>query len=70
MLLILCNALVGRVFANGLGDLCSVPGCVIPKTLTMVLDISLLNTQQYKAHIKGKVEQFRERSSPLPYTSV
>ena len=31
---------------------------VIPKTLKMVLDTSLLNTQQYKIHIKGKVEQY------------
>ena len=30
----------------------------------------LLNTQKYKARIKGKVEQSRERSSALPYTSV
>ena len=36
----------------------------------MLLDISLLNAQQYKVHIKGKVEQLRERSSALPYTSV
>ena len=36
----------------------------------MVLDTSLLNTQQYKVHIKGKVEQSRERSCALPYTSV
>ena len=46
----------------------SVSGQVIPKTLKMVLDISLLNTQQYKVRIKGKVEQSRERSSALPYT--
>ena len=31
---------------------------------------SLLNTQQYKIRIKGKVEQFTARSSALPYTSV
>ena len=43
---------------------------VIPKTLKMVLDISSLNTQQYKVRIKGKVEQFREKSSALFYTSV
>ena len=36
--------LVGRVFANGLGDLGSIPGRVIPKTLKMVLDTSLFNT--------------------------
>ena len=64
------NSLVGRVFANGLGDLGSIPGHVIPKTLKMVLDTSLLNTQHHKVHIKGKVEQSRERSSALPYTSV
>ena len=32
----------------------------------MVLDTSLLNTQQYKVRIKGKVEQPREMSNPLP----
>ena len=36
----------------------------------MVLDASLLNTQQYKVRIKSKVEQSREWSSALPYTSV
>ena len=45
-----------RVFANGLGDLGSIPSQVIPKTQKMVLDASLLNTQQYKVGIKGKVE--------------
>ena len=66
-----CNWLiVGRVFANGLEDLGSILGRIIPKTLKMVLDTSLLNTQQYKVHIKGKVEPFRERSSALPYTLV
>ena len=63
-------ALVGRVFANGPRDLGSIPGQVTPKSLKMVLDTSLLNTQQYKVRIKGKVEQSRERSSALPYTSV
>ena len=58
--------LVGRVFANGLGDLGS--GHVIPKTLKMVLDTSFLNTQQYKVCIKSKVKQSRERRSTLPYT--
>ena len=36
----------------------------------MVLDTSLLNTQQYKVRIKGKVEQSREKSSAFPYISV
>ena len=31
---------IGRVFSNGPGDLCSIPGCVIPKTLETVLDTS------------------------------
>ena len=52
--------------ANGPGDL----GLVIPKTLKMVLGSVLLNTQQYKVRIEGKVEQSRERSNALPYTSV
>ena len=61
---------MGRVFANGPGDQGSIPGRVIPKTLKMVLDTSLLNTQQYKVCIEGKVEQYREKSSALPYTLV
>ena len=39
---------VGRVFPNGPGHPGSIPGHVIPKTLEMVLDTSLLNIQQYK----------------------
>ena len=58
------------MFANGPGDRGSIQGRVIPKTQKMVLDTSLLNTQHYKIQIKGKVEQSRERSSALPYTSV
>ena len=61
---------VGRVFANGPGNLGSIPVRIIPKTLKMVLDTSFPNTPQYKVHFKGKVEQSRERSSALPYTSV
>ena len=62
--------LVEKVFANSSRDLGSILGRVIPKTLKMVLDTSLLNTQQYKVRIKGKVEQYRERSCALPYTLV
>ena len=36
----------------------------------ITLDTSLLNTQQYKVRIKGKMEQFRERSGALPNTSA
>ena len=59
-----------RVFANGPGDLGSIPGRVIPKTLKMELDTTLLNTRYYKVRFKGKVEQSREWSSALPYTLV
>ena len=59
-----------RVFANDPGDLGSNPVRVIPKTIKMELDTSLLNTQQYKVRIEGKVGQSSERSIPLPYTSV
>ena len=59
-----------RVFANGPGDLGSIPGRVIPKTLKMELYTTLLNTQHYKVRFKGKVEQSREWSSALPYTLV
>ena len=55
-----------RVFANGPGDLGSIPDRVIPKTQKMVLDASLLNTQHYKVRIKGKVEQSREGVAPSP----
>ena len=58
-----------RVFANGLWDLGSITGRVVPKT-QMLLDATLLNTQHYKVSIKGKVEQSKERSSALPYTLV
>ena len=49
-----------RVFANGLGDLGSLSGRVIPKTRKMVLDASVLNTQHYKVRIK------RKRVAPSP----
>ena len=60
---------MGRVFANGLGDLGSIP-VRHTKDFKMVLDTFLFNTQQYKVRIKGKVEQSRERSRALPYTAV
>ena len=56
--------LMGRVFVNGPGDLGSIRGRAIPKTLKMLLDISWLSTQQYKVRIKGKVEESWERRIP------
>ena len=61
---------MSKVFANGPGNQGSIPGRVILKTQKMVLGVALLNTQHYKVRIKGKLEQSREWSSALPYTSV
>ena len=61
---------MSRVFANSPGDRGSIPGRVLLKTQKMVFDAALLNTQHYKVRIKGKVEQYGEWSSALPYTSV
>ena len=49
-----------EVFANGLGDLSSVPGWVILKTQKMVLDASLLNTQHYKVRISVSRSIFKQ----------
>ena len=46
--------LVGRVIANSLGELGSFTCCIISKTLKIVVDTSLLKTQQYKLHIMGQ----------------
>ena len=59
-----------RVFTNGPGEHCSIPGWVIPKTQKIVLLASLLNIQCYKTYIKGKVEQSMETDSALPNISV
>ena len=61
---------MSSVFANGPGDRGSIPGRVIPKSKKMVLDTTLLDMQHYKVTIKGKVEQSKEWSSALPYTSM
>ena len=50
----------------GPGDRGSILGRVIPKTQKMVPEAVLLNTQQYKVRIKGKVEQYRQWSSAPP----
>ena len=68
--LLLDIGIMVSVFANGPGDLGSIPGRGIPKTQKMVLDTTLLKTHHYKVMIKGKVEQSRERSSALPYALV
>ena len=70
LLILMWKVTTSRMFVNGPGDQGSIPGRVIPKTQKMVLDVALLNTQHYKVRIKCKVDQFRERSSALSYTSV
>ena len=48
------------------GDLGSIPGHVIQKTLKMVLDTSLLNTQQYKVLSRASGEiQWKKSHHPL-----
>ena len=64
------TGLMSRVFANVQEGWGSISGRVIPKTQKMVLDADLLNTQHYRERIKGKLEQFREWNSALPFTSI
>ena len=60
-----------RVFANGPGDLGSIPGRVIPKTQKMVLDAILLNTQHYKvlSRVKWSNPGKGVAPSPTPWCS-
>ena len=53
------------MFANGLGDLGSIPGRVIWKTQKIVLGAALLNTQHYKVWIKYGVIKGMELHPPL-----
>ena len=59
-----------RVFANDPEDRGSIPGQVIPKTLKMVLDTSLLNTQHYKVLSSIKWSNPGIGIAPSPYTLV
>ena len=56
------------VFANGPGDLGSIPCRVIPKTQKMVPDASLLNTQHYMVIID--VIAIEKRAFGAPSTTV
>ena len=58
-----------RVFANGSGDSGSIPGRVIPKTLKMILDATLLNTQHYKVRVKWSNPGKGVVPSPTPWCS-
>ena len=55
-----------RVLANGPGDQGSIPGRVMPKTLKMVLDAALLNTQYYKVWVKIKWSNSGKGVAPFP----
>ena len=59
-------SLVGRMFANCPGDLDSIPGRVIPKTLKMVLDTSLLNTHRLRYVSRVKWSNPGKGMAPFP----
>ena len=61
---------MSKVITNGPGERGSIPGWVIQKTQKFVLDAALLNPLHFNVWIQGKVEQSREYSSALSYTSV
>ena len=63
--------LVGTVLANGPGDLGSILGRIIPKTLKMVLDTSLLNTSniRYVSRVKWSNPGKGVAPSPTPQCS-
>ena len=61
---------MSKEFAKSPGERGLIPGRVITKTQKIVLDSACLNTQHYKVTIKGKVDQSKEWSSILSYTSV
>ena len=71
LFLSLSLSLMGRVLTNDPGDLGSIPGHVISKTIKMVLDTPLLNTQQYKvvSRVKWSNTGKRVAASPLPWSS-
>ena len=54
------------MFANGLGDLGSLLGRVIPKTQKMVLEAALLNTQFYKYVSRVKWSNPGKGVAPFP----
>ena len=54
-----------RMFTNGPGDWGSISGWVKPKTQQKILDASLLNTQPYKVHIKGKWSNLGKGVTPF-----
>ena len=66
--LILLIGLVGRVFANGLGDLRSIPGCVIPKWYLIPLCLTLSDIR-YVSIVKWSSPEKGVALSPIPQCS-
>ena len=59
-----------RVFANGLGDLGSIPCQVIPKTQKMMLDAALtLSTIRHRSRVKWRNPGKGVAPSPTPWCS-
>ena len=63
------HCIMVRVFANGPGDLGSIPGRVILKTQKMVLNAIFLNTQHYKVRLKWSNPGKGIVHSPTPWRS-
>ena len=62
--------LVGRVFANGLGDWGSIPDRVIPKTQRMLLNaVLILSIIKYESRVKWNNTGKRVMPSPTPQCS-
>ena len=64
------HGLVGRVFANGPGDLGSIPGWVIPKTLKWYLIPPCLTLSNIRYVSRVKWSNPGKGVVPFPYTSV
>ena len=62
--------LMSKVFTDGLRDHGFNSRSSHIEDSKMVLDTALLNTYHYEVRIIGKVEQSKEWSNALPYTSV
>ena len=60
---------MGEVFANGPGDLGSIPGHVISKTLKIVFDTFLLNIIRYVLRVKWSNAGKGVAPSPTPLCS-
>ena len=63
---------VGRVFANGPGDVGSIPGRVIPKPIKMILDTAwylILSNIRYVSRVKWSNPGKGVVPSPTPWCS-